>query len=779
MDKETMNSMVSDLLCLSPRLTRTLSEILFHRTKGNTLFFSQLMASLQKDGLIRLDLSRRRWEWDEEKIQSRKLPDDVAEFISSNIGRLPKEVQDVLSMLSCLGASTEYDLIKALEIRLDMKVIEPLDVAVKEGILHRIGRDYSFVHDRLQEAAYNLIQPHDQCLRHLKYGLALVPCAIELNDDGMLFCAASQINRGGPAAVTDAKQALLMANLNLSVGQKAMEMSDFISAFTFFDNGISFRHWVEHYDLSLNLFESASKCALVTGELVSFRIISEQVMTHAKSFEAKLNTMYLMVNALASASRVPESVEMSLSVLSELGEPLPESLSETETKQHIEQTKLLLQGYTDDELIRYKRMDNPSRTMALKFLARLETSLQMTNPQMQPIVTLKIVHLSIAYGMSPISPVGFIHFGQILVKLGDTEVGCRYLRTGKKLLDKLGSKEVAGECLATFAQVISFIEPVQSTIDFHDQGHANAIAAGDIHMALYNTGLRCGMLVLAGKELSFVSEQFVHAQRLMEEHNHFTWLAHTTGMERNVKKLMGTLNATDFHNDVIKIENGLKDANPHASMFFYSQMTYISFMFRQYEQTKSYAEKFFEINLQSWAIVYLYTNQVFMGGLASFWIYRQTNDPKWAARGKKAKLTLKKWAESSRHNFLHKMCLLKAEECFCDNDIKAAKLLYEKAISSAREHRFVHDEGLACECAAYFFMRQDNSMGISLGYFLQAHKKYVEWGAIAKANEVFAFVQENMSSNSGVDPSSTHVLPYPQIEQNGGSSSRKRGSNAS
>ena len=77
-------------------------------------------------------------------------------------------------------------------------------------------------------------------LYHFNYGVALVPRALELQNDGdcgMLFTAATQINRGGPAALQDVEQAILIANLNLTAGQKAIEMSDFPSAFSFFDNG--------------------------------------------------------------------------------------------------------------------------------------------------------------------------------------------------------------------------------------------------------------------------------------------------------------------------------------------------------------------------------------------------------------------------------------------------------------------------------------------------------------------------------------------------------------
>lgn len=78
MKKETLGEMVSDMLCLSPRITKSLSEILWSKTKGNPFFVSQLLLSLNRDGLLRLSLSKQRWIWDEEEILSMKLPEDIA-----------------------------------------------------------------------------------------------------------------------------------------------------------------------------------------------------------------------------------------------------------------------------------------------------------------------------------------------------------------------------------------------------------------------------------------------------------------------------------------------------------------------------------------------------------------------------------------------------------------------------------------------------------------------------------------------------------------------------
>eukprot|EP00984_Skeletonema_dohrnii_P018591 scaffold8712_cov135-Skeletonema_dohrnii-CCMP3373.AAC.8 len=115
MGEETLSTMVSETLRLSPRLTRSLSSLIYHKTKGNPLFVSRLMISLTKEGLLRPSLSRRRWEWDKEKIQCQKLPDDVAMFLTKSIEALSEDVKSSLSVLSCFGSSVESAFIKTLE----------------------------------------------------------------------------------------------------------------------------------------------------------------------------------------------------------------------------------------------------------------------------------------------------------------------------------------------------------------------------------------------------------------------------------------------------------------------------------------------------------------------------------------------------------------------------------------------------------------------------------------------------------------------------------------
>ena len=249
----------------------------------------------------------------------------------------------------------------------------------------------------------------------------------------------------------------------------------------------------------------------------------------------------------------------------------------------------------------------------MKFLARLEVSFLMIKPDSQPITTLKMVQLSIAHGMSPVSPIGFVFFGQLLARLGYIQDGCHYVKIARKMLDRFGTKDIAGEVFAISTQIMCFVQPVQATLESHVQGHTIAMAAGDTHGALVNSALFPSTSFWAGTKLHVCKERFDHACRLMEERGNLTLLAHTIQMKKWFNQLMGldeesTKPAADSaRSNLDQAAQDLQKTNPHASYTFYYQNMYITFVLRDYDQMKAFAEKYFAFNLRSWSLLFIHT----------------------------------------------------------------------------------------------------------------------------------------------------------------------------
>lgn len=87
-------------------------------------------------------------------------------------------------------------------------------------------------------------------------------------------------------------------------------------------------------------------------------------------------------------------------------------------------------------------------------------------------------------------------------------------------------------------------------------------------------------------------------------------------------------------------------------------------------------------------------------------------------------------ASSSNWNFSHKLSLLEAEKAFTNGDEEKAQDCYKAAITAAKAHRFVHEEGLANERASRFYHHYGR-VDEALLHLNQAKDCYEKWGALA------------------------------------------------
>jgi len=154
MSAESVNTLVSDTLHLSPRITRPLSAILHHKTRGNPLFLRQLLGSLYRQGYIYVDLSISRWAWDTDKIEQEPVSSSVIALLTKEMKDLPSSLQLGLGVASCLGSSVKKEVLDILSKDLNVDLVDILKEVSQKGFMTNIkgGEMFRFTHDKIQEA---------------------------------------------------------------------------------------------------------------------------------------------------------------------------------------------------------------------------------------------------------------------------------------------------------------------------------------------------------------------------------------------------------------------------------------------------------------------------------------------------------------------------------------------------------------------------------------------------------------------------------------------------
>ena len=221
---EAVAAMVADMLDRPEAEVEELSRLIKDKTDGSPFFVGQFLQLLHERKLLVRDAETGRWRWQREAIERAGITDNVVSLLTRRLERLSPELQRALQTAACVGDRFDAELLAHLLGQEAETVSALLAEAAREGLVvhegERAHEAYAFVHDRVQQAAYEALTAEERLSLHLGIGRALrarygVACA-----DGELFATLYHRNRAAER-LTDAEEKRDLAEQNLRAGQRA------------------------------------------------------------------------------------------------------------------------------------------------------------------------------------------------------------------------------------------------------------------------------------------------------------------------------------------------------------------------------------------------------------------------------------------------------------------------------------------------------------------------------------------------------------------------------
>ena len=247
-----------EALHCAPDRARPLTQLVQEKTGGNPFFVIQFFAALAEEGLLVFDREGAAWTWDLQGIQAKRYTDNVVDLMAAKLNRLTAGTREALQELACLGNAAEIATIALVQRKSETAIHVALWEAVRAGLIFRMEDTYTFLHDRVQEAAYALISPSDRAAAHLRIGRILASRMAETDLEEKIFEIVNQLDRG-LALIVEPQERVRVAELNLIAGKRAKISTAYASALTYLSPavhcwrrriGSSNTRWRSHWNSS-------------------------------------------------------------------------------------------------------------------------------------------------------------------------------------------------------------------------------------------------------------------------------------------------------------------------------------------------------------------------------------------------------------------------------------------------------------------------------------------------------------------------------------------------
>ncbi|MEG3875600.1 protein kinase domain-containing protein, partial [Microcoleus sp. Z1_B5] len=768
-----LNQLVADTLICDLSLAGPLTELVYQKTQGNPFFSTQFLKSLYEDGQIIFDPpvspltkggSKGGWQCD---IAQARLThaSDVVEFMAAQLQKLPKETQNVLKLAACIGAQFDLETLAIVSEELPEETESALWKALQEGLIILIKEGYNFLqtdaqsptesvanpiykflHDRVQQAAYSLIPENKKKATHLKIGQLLLHKYSDIEREEKLFDIVGHLNQG-IELINQLSEREALALLNLEAGGKARNSTAYAAAMVYLQTGIELltaNCWLLQYELTLNLYVAATEAAYLNADFEGMEQMAALVLQEAKTILDKIKIYEIQIAAQTAQSKVLEAIAVGRDALRLLGIDLPSEPDKATIGKALQALASQLQDRQIEQLVDLPLMTNPQTRAAMQLLRMLCAPIFQAMPGLLPLVTSTMVSLSLSFGNAPASTVGYAMHGMVLCAfLGKVETGYAFGKLALSLLDRFNVPELKSMILFVFSCFIQHHqEALWATVPTLKDGYRAGMETGDFLYAGYNITIYFYANFFGGVELDRWGAELADYSTALDIVKQYSAQDYLDMMRQTVQNLTECVSQPDCligtaYDETVIIPKRYQNNEFTALAFIYINKLLLAYSFGNYSaaiyhltQVKSY------LMAVSGSVYFpIFPFYAALTHLALFPTQLEIEQVEILAQVQTHQTTLQQWAENAPMNYLHKWYLVEAEKHRVLGNKAEAIEMYDRAISGAKENKFLNEEALANELAAKFYWEWSKEK-LAQTYMIEAYYCYVQWGATAKVTDL-------------------------------------------
>lgn len=746
----TIEQLLSDSFGCPPVKTLPFVEFVWTRTGGNPFFIHQLLAVIRQSGLLIYDEQRGEWQWDLDDIDNRVPAENVDELLLSLLASCSEMSREFIGLASYLGNTFSLDLLARAagedggKVKKSLAPLVRLRLILLEGSHDTMAEDraeyYRFSHDRVQQAAYALIPEEKRLPLHLSLGRRLLPFAESAVSSEIFFQVADQF-RLASSLIDNHDESLAGCRLLMAAGQKAYKAASYQLAYDYLHSAISLlpsNSWAEFYDLSLDLHYTLAEAAYLLRDFWAMEKSLAQVMAHAGNGLDKSRVFELRAQACIVRSEMREAIDVILAGLSELGVQLNPHPGALETLRALLTMRTALFRFAAVRAVRQPVMTDPEYLVVMRLLSKLLSAAYMHRPALLPVAVAALIRFSRRHGAAPETAAAYGAAGILFCGVvGDINTGCRAGELSLEILARYQLKAMMSQVyFYNTAFMAHWKKPIWGLADVMGQAYHYGIASGDFEYAAFSIFMASYFRFFGGEQLSKTKVRMADNSKSLHELQQSAPLQ----MHEVYRQMVENLRAQggdpwQFTGEVLDEESFIAKSGEDRSSLCHLHFAKLmmAYWFGEYNLALDQGEKT-EALLDSLTATYNVPLFHFYQALTLLALGPKKVGQgtwRWRRRVKRSMKKLRRWARHCPENYSSKYSLVKAEWQRCQGRKKEAGRAFDYAIKEAILHGLVHEEGLAHEVAARFYLEQGQH-DLAQSHIQEAYSRFKRWGAQRK-----------------------------------------------
>ncbi|NEQ52513.1 MAG: AAA family ATPase [Leptolyngbya sp. SIO3F4] len=727
-----IRQLLADTLHRELQAVEPLAQLVLKKTDGNPFFINEFLKTLESEELIWFDLSQRCWQWDLNQIQAQGITDNVVVLMTSKLQKLAAEVQQILCTAACIGTSFDIELLSLVAEQDPAEIQRMLEPAVHSGLIltSKQTQELHFLHDRVQQAAYDLIGSEEKTALHLRIGLHLQKQLSTLPEK--LFEVVDHLNLG--QSQLSQNHYLTVAQLNLEAGQRAKQATAYQAAEHYLAAGVRFlleapasltyllhREWAEVQYL-LGEFEASQ---------ATIDYLLQQTLTPLQ--QAEVYSLRIVQNTIQTNYQA--ALEAGKEALAVLGVTLPLTDLEEAFQTEYTELKQALGGRTLASLRELPAITEPDKIFAVELLSNLGSAAYRYDRQVWQVIVVLSINLFLKYGNVPQSCYGYSNYGTLLGSvLGDYEAGYESALVSLRLSEKYCDRtQTSRACFILSNFVQSWVRPVSEADAVNQAGVDAGLETGEFQYVGYTLSYRISNLFFQGKPLAEVITALQEAMQFCRQVKNQWAIDALLGYQLTIEEFFNTGEFEPLITATGYIQS-CHDNNSLSGLCRYYILQGLAFYLkRQSAEALEMLERAapmldFILGVVTVAEYHFYE---------ALLLAELPTSPNAQQRLRNHRTWLHQRAKTCPENFLQKAQLIDAELARLQGNQWDAIQHYDAAISCAVTHQFLQDEAIACERAALFWLDYDKE-SFARPYLQQAHYAFMRWGAAQKVTQLEA-----------------------------------------